>query len=202
MGADMWGCCTTQQTFLEYTGDKFVSPTEIRGAFTRWTGKHLPELVLTKMSLPRACLARRSPIGPRNIGRVRLARTRGQLLRLPVEPAGRTARSYRYCVKGRSGRVTAVFSSRSSRGRARLVTTTAPGHGNRGVRVGSRSGRFRAAYPRARRIGRGLYRAGPRSPRLFGIRRGRVRFIAVADRRLLRPGKRRSLRRYLAYAAR
>ena len=26
-----------------------VSPTEIRGAFTRWTGKHLPELVLTKM---------------------------------------------------------------------------------------------------------------------------------------------------------
>lgn len=40
----------------------------------------------------------------------------------------------------------------------------------------------------------------PRSPRLFGIRRGRVRFIAVADRRLLRPGKRRALRRYLAYA--
>ncbi len=96
--------------------------------------------------------------------------------------------------------MTAVFSSRSRRGRVRLVTTTARGHGNRRVRVGSSSRRFLAAYPRARRIGRGLYRANPRSPRLFGIRRGRVRFIAVADRRLLRPGKRRALRRYLAYA--
>lgn len=53
MGADMWGCCTTEQTFLEYTGVKFVSPTQVRGAFTRWTGKHLPELVLAKMRLPK-----------------------------------------------------------------------------------------------------------------------------------------------------
>lgn len=53
MSASMPGCCTTDETFLEYTGVKFVSPTEIRGAFTRWTGKHLPELVLTKLRLPR-----------------------------------------------------------------------------------------------------------------------------------------------------
>jgi hypothetical protein len=118
-----------------------------------------------------------------------------------VQPVRRTRRSYRYCVKGGPGRVTAVFSSRSRRGRVRLVTTTARGHGNRSVRVRSRSRRFFAAYPRARRIGRGLYRAGTRSPRMFGIRRGRVRFTAVADRRLLRWGKRRALRRYLAYAA-
>ena len=62
MGADMSGCCTTEQTFLEYTGVKFVSPTEIRGAFTRWTGKHLPELVLAKLRLParpKACRSRR-----------------------------------------------------------------------------------------------------------------------------------------------
>jgi len=52
MGADMWGCCTTDQTFLEYTGVKFVSADEVRGAFTRWTGKHLPELVLAKLRLP------------------------------------------------------------------------------------------------------------------------------------------------------
>jgi hypothetical protein len=51
MGADMYGCCTTEQTFLEYTGVKFVSKTQIRGAFTRWTGKHLPELVLAKLRL-------------------------------------------------------------------------------------------------------------------------------------------------------
>jgi hypothetical protein len=62
MSADMPGCCTTDQTFLEYTGVKFVSPAEIRGAFTRWTGKHLPELVLTKLRLasPKAtCRSRR-----------------------------------------------------------------------------------------------------------------------------------------------
>jgi len=53
MSADMPGCCTTEQTFLEYTGVRFISPRQIRGAFTRWTGKHLPELVLTKMRLPR-----------------------------------------------------------------------------------------------------------------------------------------------------
>jgi hypothetical protein len=62
MGADMYGCCTTDQTFLEYTGVKFVSPTQIRGAFTRWTGKHLPELVLTKLRLPSRPAACRSRI--------------------------------------------------------------------------------------------------------------------------------------------
>jgi hypothetical protein len=57
-----------------------------------------------------------------------------------------------------------------------------------------------ASSTRGRRIGRGLYRANQRSPRLFGIRRGRVRFIAVADRRLLRPGNRPMLHRYVVYA--
>jgi polyisoprenoid-binding protein YceI len=51
MGADMYGCCTTDQTFLEYTGVQFTGPREIRGAFTRWTGKHLPELTLARMHL-------------------------------------------------------------------------------------------------------------------------------------------------------
>ncbi|MEA2170352.1 MAG: repeat-like domain [Solirubrobacteraceae bacterium] len=55
MSASMPGCCTTDETFLEYTGVKFVSQRQIRGAFTRWTGKHLPELVLTKLRLPRTC---------------------------------------------------------------------------------------------------------------------------------------------------
>ena len=53
MDEKMPGCCTTEQTFLEYTGVQFTGPREIRGAFTRWTGKHLPELVLAKLSLPR-----------------------------------------------------------------------------------------------------------------------------------------------------
>ena len=52
MGASMPGCCTTQQTFLEYTGVQFTGRRKVRGAFTRWTGKRLPELVLGKLRLP------------------------------------------------------------------------------------------------------------------------------------------------------
>jgi hypothetical protein len=58
--------------------------------------------------------------------------------------------------------------------------------------------RLRRRFPRERRLGRGLFRAGPRSRRIFGTRRGRVRFVAVAERRLLR--NRRTLRRYLRRA--
>ncbi len=53
MGEQMYGCCTTEQTFLEYTGVQFTAKRRVRGAFTRWTGKHLPELVLAKLNLPR-----------------------------------------------------------------------------------------------------------------------------------------------------
>ena len=145
------------------------------------------------------CLSRRSPIGPRNIGRIRLGRTRRQMLRVRVQPRRRTPRTYRYCVKRSRGRVTAVFQSRSRRARARLVTSTARLH--RKGRVG-RGARFRSTmtrtFPRRRRIGHGLYRASPRSRRIVGVRRGRVRFIGVADRRVLR--NRRALRRYLRKA--
>jgi hypothetical protein len=147
----------------------------------------LPRVGAAVTTLPGRCLARRSPIGPRNIGRIRLGYTRGRLIsRVRVRPERSTKRTYRYCVTGRAGRVTAVFSTRSRRGKVRLVTTTATGHGNRLVRVRSSAARFRRAYRRRVKVIRGVYRASPGSPRLFGVRRGRVTFIAVADRRVLR----------------
>jgi hypothetical protein len=141
------------------------------------------------------CLARRSPIGPRNIGRVRLGYTRSRLRRVRVRLVRKTKRSYRFCVKKSSGRVIAVF---SRRGRAVVVVTTARGHGNRGVRPGVSVRVLRRAYSRRRAVGRGLYRANRNSPRLIGVRKGRVRYIAVVDRRLLR--NKRALRRYLRLA--
>lgn len=134
----------------------------------------------------RPCLAHRSPIGPRNIGRIRLGYTHRGLSRLPVRSPRRTGRSLRYCVKRSRGRVSAVFASRSSRARVALVATTAHGHGNRSVTVGSRASRFRRMYPNRVRIARGLYRAGPRSPRIVGLGRGRVRFIGVASQAVVR----------------
>jgi hypothetical protein len=79
-----------------------------------------------------------------------------------------------------------------------LVTTTARVHGNRGVRPGASVRALRRAYSRRRALGRGLYRANRRSPRVIGVRKGRVRFVAVASRSLLR--NRRALRRYLRLA--
>jgi hypothetical protein len=142
--------------------------------------------VANQRSAQRRCLPRRSPIGPRNIGRVRLGLTRARLRALPLRRLRTTRHLYRYCVRRSKGTVTAVF---SRRGRVALVTTTARGHGNRGVRPGSPARLLRRAYPRRRRIARGLYRANPGSLRLIGVRDGRVRFFAVASRRLMRhPG--------------
>jgi hypothetical protein len=91
MGAKMPGCCTTDQTFLEYTGVQFTGPREVRGAFTRWTGKHLPELVLAKLRLPARCPSTqvvRVPTGWRKV----TVRQDGRRLRV------RTKRGRRYAV--------------------------------------------------------------------------------------------------------
>jgi len=141
------------------------------------------------------CLARRSPVGPRNIGRVRLRLRKRTLLRRLPAPRRRKKRSFTWCVKGGKGKVTAVF---NRRGRVALVRTTAPRHGNRRVHPGSRTRRLRRAYPRLRRVSRTLFRANRRSPRLFGVRRHRVRYIAVSSRRTI--AHRRTLRRLLRLA--
>ncbi len=146
-------------------------------------------------ALGTGCLARRSPIGPRNIGRVRLGMTRASLLRRLPAPRRRTKRSWRWCVKGSKGTVSATF---DRRGRVALVAATASTYGNRRVRPGSRTSVLRRAYPRGRAVGRTLFRANRRSPRLFGVRRGRVRFIAVTSRRTI--ARRSVLRAYLRYA--
>ena len=138
------------------------------------------------------CLARRSPIGPRNIGRVRLGLSRRRLARRVPAPVRRTRRSWRWCVRGGRGTVSAAF---SRGGRVALVSTTAPSHGNRGVRPGGRAGRLRRAYRARSLVRRGLYRATRRSPRLIGVRGGRIRYIAVTSPRVIRD--RRALRTYL-----
>jgi DNA-binding beta-propeller fold protein YncE len=125
----------------------------------------------------RSCMGRRTRVGRNAIGRARLGRTRGRLLRrVRALPLRRGRRILQWCVSGSRGRVSAVFSRPGRRGRARLVVSTVRRHTRRGAR---RS-------------------AGRRSRRVVGVRRGRVRFVGVADRRLLRD--RRALRRYLRRA--
>jgi hypothetical protein len=104
----------------------------------------------------------------------------------------------RFCVKrDRRGRGIAVF----SRGR-RLVIAASTGrrHTARRIHRGSRSRSVRRRYGRrVRRLGRRtLMVRGRRSTLVFGVRRGRVRYVAVADRRIAR--KRSTLRRYIRFA--
>jgi len=140
------------------------------------------------------CLSQRSPLGRRNIGRVRLGASLETLLALPVRPprVSRSRRSMRWCVKRSRGAVVAVL---DRRGRALLLVTTAHGHGNRGLRPGSTVRRMRSAYPRSRRVMSGVLRTHPRSRQLVGVRRGRIRFLAVASLPLMR--EHRALRRAL-----
>jgi len=153
-----------------------------------------------KITPTSGCLANSSPIGPNHIGRVYLGRKRNRLLAEPslarVSPLKRTSTVYRYCVKGGKGRrVTAVFGKNTA---TELVVTTAARHGNRKIHPGSSLRSFKRAYPRAKRITKTVYRANRRSPRLIGVRKGKVRYFAVASKRTLK--SKRLLRIYLKRA--
>jgi hypothetical protein len=144
------------------------------------------------------CFARRLRVGGRSIGRLSLRATR-DLVGRRLGPPVRTARGVlRYCVRG-GGSVLAAF---DARGRVSLAATTAPAH--RRLKVGRGS----PARTLQRRFGRRLRNAapggvlrvagGPSRQLLFGVRRGKVTFVAVAGPALLRD--RAALRRQLRRA--
>ena len=146
-------------------------------------------------TLRKSCLARRVRVRRRGIGRLRIGHSRARILRRAGLPVRESKRTLRYCVKrSRRARALAVFDRRR---RARLVATTGRGHRVRGIGRGSLAKRLRARG--ARSLGRGVLTGRARRGRvLFGVKRGRVRYVAVVDRRLLR--KRRVLRSYLRRA--
>jgi hypothetical protein len=124
----------------------------------------------------RGCLRRTLRVGRRGIGPVRTGTRRPVLARAAGPATRRRGRVWRWCVAG-GGRVTAVF---SRTGRAALVTSIGRRHRARGVGRGSRARRLRRAFPRGRAVRRGVFSARGRSGRvLFGIRRRRVRWVAV-----------------------
>jgi hypothetical protein len=140
----------------------------------------------------RGCLSRSAPIGRKGIGRVRIGMTRTALARRLPAPQRKTKRSWRWCVKGAKGMVSAAF---SKSGRVALVGTTAP---RRGVAPGSSARRLRRAYPHRTSVGRSIVRANPRSTRIFGIRGGKVRHVAITTARTIAHA--RVLRGYLRAA--
>jgi hypothetical protein len=133
----------------------------------------------------RSCLPRSAPIGRRGIGRVRLGMTRKALARRLPAPRRKTKRSWRWCVKGGAGMVSAAF---AKSGRVALVASTAARGGKGTVSPGSNIGRLRRLYPHRTPVGRALVRANARSTRVFGVSGGKVRHVAVAaPRTIARP---------------
>lgn len=129
--------------------------------------------------LPRPLALTRGGLGPLRLGRARADVARA------AAPQRQAARALRYCVE-RQGRAYAAFDRAA---RARLVVTTAEGadglSGASGVSRGMSLRAARRALRGERSAGRGLFVV--RSTGLvFGARRGRVRFVGVADRRALR----------------
>lgn len=152
---------------------------------------------LTKRST--SCLGRRSSIGARSIGRISLGVTRTRLLVAPrlarVTRPATSAKRYRYCVRSSKGRVTAVFGKAT---KIELLVATAGSYGNRGVRPGVSFKTFARKYRSRRLAGSGVYRISKRSQRVVGIRKGKVKFVGVASKRLLK--SRKTLKAYVKRA--
>jgi hypothetical protein len=131
--------------------------------------------------LSRRCLPEPPLVGKRGISVFRLGeRTVQSLLRPLVLPLSSRRGRVVYCNEG--GGQTYLL---SSRGRVRLLATTAETKRTRGVAPGDRLSALRRAYDDAERIGSGLYRGGGSSPVFFGVRAGKISFVAVSPRGLL-----------------
>ena len=139
---------------------------------------------------PPKCLPRQARFRRRGLGRLRLGARGPAVRRAAGRPAWRRGRVWRYCVEGdRGGRVLAIFGR--SGGKLRVVASTARRHTGRGIARGAKARKLR----KAKRLGKGLRRRGRI---VYRTQKGRVRYVAVTDRKLLR--RRGTLRRLLRRA--
>jgi microsomal dipeptidase-like Zn-dependent dipeptidase len=121
--------------------------------------------------------------------------TRAQLFRAG-QPARRNGQVWRWCVGRQVNRRAKVLAAFTRREQVGLIASTARTHRVAGIRPTDRSARLRG---HARPAGRGLFvRRSGRTRILYGVRRGRVRYVGVATHSVA--GNRRTLRRYLRLA--
>jgi hypothetical protein len=117
---------------------------------------------------------------------LRLGETTTAALFSAGQPSSRPGRSYRYCVAGSHRTVAVAF---NARGRIALIGATARATRAGALHPGARVGRRRGLH----RIARGLWAGhslahGARF--VYGVRAGRVRFVAVAARADVRHARR------------
>ena len=150
---------------------------------------------------PTRCVAKSLKVGPRRSAGSPCAR-RATGVGRRLGPPARTARGVlRYCVKG-GGSVLAAFTTTSKVG---FAATTAKGHKRLGIGRGSHAQGAAPQVPQAarRRTSPGVYRVAGKAKAtrnlLFGVRKGKVTFVAIADAKLI--ASRKALRTQLRRAA-
>lgn len=194
------------------------------GGMVAWNGQQVDPSCVAKVDTPEEaarvyaspaqggsqqdrCLPARGGIGGASLGPLRLRMTRSQVLHTLGAPVSERYGYQRYCLlEGGSLKVgyrSAAAASEAAR--VRLLFTTSTAYGFQGVHRRSTAVTLRRRVPSARprlRLGRTLvYQTGRGNRRLlFGVRSGRVAFIALADPSQVRG--RASARDYLVRATR
>ena len=143
------------------------------------------------------CKSGREHFTARGLGRLYLRNSSAQLLRRGGQPQSRGDRTWRWCALRKKNRGKKIVAVLDRKGRVALVGSNAHGHRGLKIRVGLKAKRLRG---KARRIGKRLFirSRGRRARLVYGVRRGRVSFVAVATRTASK--KRKTLRAYLRLA--
>ncbi|MEK6277005.1 MAG: peptidase [Actinomycetota bacterium] len=146
---------------------------------------------------PVRCRYAHAHFTPRGLSKAHLGYGPRRLLKRAGQPI-RRSRAWRYCIRGRRNRKAKVVAVFTRRGKVGLVVSTGHTHEANGVAGGEAAGRLRG---RAAALGGGLWKGGTGrggTQFVYGVRAGRVRFVAVASRSVA--GSRQRLRRYLRLA--
>jgi hypothetical protein len=137
------------------------------------------------------CRSRSSDMRRSGVRRVEPGLSANKLLRQAGQPQQRDGRVWRWCLNKRALDKVAITAVLRRHGRSALVATQARGQRAHKIAVGDRR---RRVVHHAEQLGRGLWTApaGDGITFVYGVRRGRVRFAAVATRAATH-----SLRRYV-----
>ena len=134
----------------------------------------------------RLCVPARAKAGKSRIGPARIRRS-GKVFKARYRSRGRRGRVIRYCLRNRAKGRFYVGSTR--KGTIEFVASTARRHSTRKYRPGKRVKRSRIRG--TRRIARGVFLGrGKRSRAVYGVRRGKVTFVASVSRNQWRKPRR------------
>jgi hypothetical protein len=143
------------------------------------------------------CKSGREHFTRQGLGRLYLGNSAAQLLRRGGQPKVRGNRAWTWCAIRKKNRHKKVVAALTRTGKVALVGSDAEGHRALRLRVGVKAKRVRG---KARKFGKGVYirKASKRARFVYGVRKGRVSFVAVATRAAAK--NRKTLRAYLKIA--